>query len=64
LEENVLNGGYGSSIAMYFSQTSVKIYSFGLPNEFVTHGKTSVLKEHIGFTSEKISEKLKKIADL
>lgn len=60
LEENVLNGGFGSSIAMYYSANDIKVFSFGLPNEFITHGKTSVLKEHIGFTAKDISERLKK----
>lgn len=64
LEENVLNGGYGSSIAMHYSQSDIKVYSFGLPNQFVTHGKTSILKEHIGFTAEEIFNKLKKIKKL
>ncbi len=61
LEENVLNGGFGSSVAMFFAQDDIKVLSFGLPNEFVTHGKTSVLKEHIGFTAKDIFNKIKKI---
>ena len=61
IEENVLNGGFGSKIAMYFSGTDVKVYSFGLPNEFITHGDTSILKSHIGFTAKNIYKEAKEI---
>lgn len=59
IEENVLNGGFGSKVSMYYSQSDIKVYSFGLPNEFITHGKTSILKSHVGFTANNIYKKIK-----
>ena len=64
LEENVLNGGFGSSIAMFYASKDVKVFSFGLPDEFVTHGKTEVLKEHIGFTAKDIYNRLKDLLEI
>ncbi len=63
-EENSIIGGFGSMVKDYFSETDIKVKSFGLPDEFITHGKVTKLYETIGFTAEnfaeEISEKIKK----
>ncbi|MDY6915194.1 MAG: 1-deoxy-D-xylulose-5-phosphate synthase, partial [Candidatus Cloacimonadota bacterium] len=63
LEENSLIGGMGSSIASYFSEKEVKVHSFGLPDEFIPHGKTTKLKEVYNLTPEKTYQKIKQIID-
>ncbi len=62
-EENSEIGGFGSMVKDYFSESDIKVKSFGLPDKFVTHGKVNKLYESIGFTpenfAEEISEKIK-----
>lgn len=37
LEENVLIGGLGASIAQFFADTQVKVYNFGVKDKYVKH---------------------------
>jgi len=60
-EENTLFGGFGSAIKENFTNFSGKFYSFGLPDEFIPHGKPEELRKLY-----KLDEKnlYKKIIDL
>lgn len=61
LEENVIAGGFGSAVLELLLREGVTQYSclnIGLPDEYITHGSTQVLKEKIGLTPEKITEQI------
>ncbi|MBW6516170.1 MAG: 1-deoxy-D-xylulose-5-phosphate synthase [Candidatus Cloacimonetes bacterium] len=65
IEENALIGGFGSSICSYFSSERIPVFSYGLPDMFIPHGKTNELKEMINLTPEKIFSDLQsKLAKL
>ncbi len=64
LEDNSLIGGFGSAIKDYYSDTDTKIYSFGIPDNFVTHGKIPELRNLIGTNPEQIYKKIKTILNL
>lgn len=58
IEENAIMGGVASSFALRLSEHRIAVHGFGIPDHFVTHGKTELLKEEIGFTTLQIYEKL------
>ncbi len=60
LEDNVLQGGYGSSVAFMLSEMGkfdLPIRHIGLPDEFVTHGEIPVLHKILGMDAEGIHKK-------
>ncbi|MCK4695985.1 MAG: 1-deoxy-D-xylulose-5-phosphate synthase [Candidatus Cloacimonetes bacterium] len=61
IEDNALIGGFGSSIKNYFANSDIKVYSFGIPDQFVPHGEISDLKNFIETTPEQIFEKIKAV---
>ena len=61
IEDNSTIGGFGSNIKSYFSDSETKVFSFGIPDKFITHGKISELKQLIELTPEQIFEKIKNI---
>jgi len=61
LEDNSLIGGFGSSIKEFFTTSNVKVYSFGIPDQFVTHGHTDELKKRIKIDPKQIYKSIKKI---
>ncbi|MCK4654688.1 MAG: 1-deoxy-D-xylulose-5-phosphate synthase [Candidatus Cloacimonetes bacterium] len=61
IEDNALIGGFGSSIKNYFANSDIKVYSFGIPDQFVPHGEITDLKNFIETTPEQIFEKIKAI---
>ncbi|MCF7793657.1 MAG: 1-deoxy-D-xylulose-5-phosphate synthase [Candidatus Cloacimonetes bacterium] len=61
IEENCLKGGFGEAIKSRLVNARAQIYSFGLPDEFVTYGKTDELKNLIGLSTDQIYEKIKNI---
>ncbi|MDP8209396.1 MAG: 1-deoxy-D-xylulose-5-phosphate synthase [Candidatus Stygibacter australis] len=58
LEDNALKGGFGMNISNYYCNTDIKVYSFGLPDEFITHGKIAILKSHYGLEATHIFKEL------
>lgn len=59
LEENVIAGGFGSGVLELLArerQGNVKILNIGLPDEYITHGKTDIIMEVLGLTPEKMAE--------
>ncbi|NQV17495.1 MAG: 1-deoxy-D-xylulose-5-phosphate synthase [Armatimonadetes bacterium] len=61
LEDNSLIGGFGNVIKDFYSDSEIKVYSFGIPDNFVTHGKISELRKLIGINPEQIYKKIKTI---
>ena len=60
VEEGVLAGGFGSAVWETLNDAGVtpRILRVGLPDEFVTHGKPALLHEQVGFTGERIAERV------
>jgi 1-deoxy-D-xylulose-5-phosphate synthase len=60
VEEGVLSGGFGSAIWETLSDAGAtpRILRVGLPDRYVTHGKPALLHEEVGYTGEKIAERI------
>jgi 1-deoxy-D-xylulose-5-phosphate synthase len=60
IEEGVLAGGFGSGVWETLNDAGVtpRILRVGLPDEYVTHGKPALLHEQVGFTCERIAERV------
>jgi 1-deoxy-D-xylulose-5-phosphate synthase len=63
VEEGVLAGGFGSAVWETLSDTGigvggVRILRVGLPDRYVTHGAPALLHDEVGFTGERIAERI------
>ncbi|MFI5038807.1 MAG: 1-deoxy-D-xylulose-5-phosphate synthase [Solirubrobacterales bacterium] len=60
VEEGVLAGGFGSAVWETLSDAglSARILRVGLPDRYVTHGAPRLLHEVVGFTGERIAERI------
>jgi len=65
VEEGVLAGGFGSAVWETLSDAGVagssgaaRILRVGLPDRYVTHGAPKLLHEEIGFTGNRIAERI------
>jgi 1-deoxy-D-xylulose-5-phosphate synthase len=65
VEEGVLAGGFGSAVWETLNDTGtrmgsggIRIIRVGLPDRYVTHGKPALLHEEVGFTGERIAERV------
>jgi len=60
IEEGVLAGGFGSAIWETLSDAGIapRILRVGLPDRYVTHGSPALLHEEVGFTGERIAERV------
>jgi 1-deoxy-D-xylulose-5-phosphate synthase len=60
VEEGTLTGGFGSGVWETLNETgmSPRILRVGLPDRFVTHGAPGLLHAEIGFTAERIAERV------
>jgi 1-deoxy-D-xylulose-5-phosphate synthase len=63
VEEGVLAGGFGSAVWETLNDAGAgaggaRILRVGLPDRFVTHGKPELLYEEIGFTGQRIAERV------
>jgi 1-deoxy-D-xylulose-5-phosphate synthase len=60
IEEGVLAGGFGSAVWERLSDAGLapRILRVGLPDRYVTHGSPKLLHEEIGFTGERIAERI------
>ncbi|MEO7425879.1 MAG: 1-deoxy-D-xylulose-5-phosphate synthase, partial [Fibrobacteria bacterium] len=59
IEDNVIQGGYGQSVAQLLSESGhfeIPIRHIGLPDEFVTHGEIPVLHKILGMDAEGIQK--------
>lgn len=61
MEENVHAGGFGEKAAAYFAERGKKVNlrNIALPDHYIEHGDTEVLREKYGLTAEKIAEEIK-----
>ncbi len=63
VEEGVLGGGFGSAVWESLSDAGlgaggIRILRVGLPDRYVTHGAPKLLHEEVGFTGERIAERI------
>jgi 1-deoxy-D-xylulose-5-phosphate synthase len=61
VEEGVMAGGFGTAVweTLNDSGTPVpRILRVGLPDRYVTHGKPALLHEEVGYTGERIAERI------
>ncbi len=60
VEEGVLAGGFGSAVWETLNDAGVvpRILRVGLPDRYVTHGKPALLHEEVGFTGERVAERV------
>jgi 1-deoxy-D-xylulose-5-phosphate synthase len=61
VEEGVLAGGFGSGVWECLSDEgslAPRILRVGLPDRYVTHGAPALLHEEVGFTPERIAERV------
>src|SRR6185312_729476 len=60
VEEGVLAGGFGSAVWETLNETGAapRILRVGLPDRYVTHGKPALLHEEVGFTPQRITERV------
>jgi 1-deoxy-D-xylulose-5-phosphate synthase len=62
VEEGVLAGGFGSAVWETLSEAGIapsRILRVGLPDRYVTHGKPALLHTEVGFTGERIAERIR-----
>ena len=61
VEEGVLAGGFGSAVWESLSDEGAlapRILRVGLPDRYVTHGAPALLHEEVGFTAERVAERV------
>ena len=61
VEEGVLQGGFGSGVWEALNEAgagSARILRVGLPDRYVTHGSPALLHQEVGFTPERIAERV------
>src|SRR5436309_9985066 len=63
VEEGVLAGGFGSAVWERLSDAGLaaggaRILRVGLPDRYVTHGAPKLLHEAVGFTGQRIAERI------
>jgi 1-deoxy-D-xylulose-5-phosphate synthase len=65
VEEGVLAGGFGSAVWETLSDAGLvaRILRVGLPDQYVTHGAPKLLHEEVGFTGQRIAERIEAAVD-
>jgi 1-deoxy-D-xylulose-5-phosphate synthase len=60
IEEGVLMGGFGSAVWEVLSEggAAPRMLRVGLPDRYVTHGAPNLLHEEVGYTAERIAERI------
>ncbi|MFC2021315.1 1-deoxy-D-xylulose-5-phosphate synthase [Chloroflexota bacterium] len=61
IEENVLSGGFGSSVVNFLQSSGmidVQVKNISLPDEFVEHGSQSILRKKYGLDAEGIARQV------
>ena len=62
IEEGVLGGGFGTAVWEALNDAGgppVRILRVGVPDRYVTHGSPAKLHEEIGYTAERIAERVR-----
>jgi 1-deoxy-D-xylulose-5-phosphate synthase len=62
IEEGVLAGGFGSAVWETLNDRggpATRIIRVGLPDRYVTHGAPALLYDEVGFTAERIAQRVR-----
>lgn len=57
-ENGAVIGGVGSRIQQLLQLENAKVVNFGYPDQFITHGKSEILKEVIGFEPHQLATRV------
>ena len=66
VEDNVVQGGFGSAVLEHLEDTlgsgdgRARVIRIGLPDRYVTHGKPALLHEEVGLTGAAVAERVLK----
>ncbi|HZK34740.1 MAG TPA: 1-deoxy-D-xylulose-5-phosphate synthase, partial [Bacillota bacterium] len=65
IEDNVLTGGFGSSINQHIvsNKLDVQVINYGIPDKFVEHGSVKLLTEDLGLDPDSMARYLYTILD-
>ena len=65
LEDNVVTGGFGSSILKLLSENHLdtRLDIFAIPDKFIGHGNTDILMDKLGLSPSKIKDRILKILE-
>jgi 1-deoxy-D-xylulose-5-phosphate synthase len=66
IEEGVLGGGFGSAVWETLNEAGgapTRILRVGVPDRYVAHGAPKLLHEEIGYTAERIAERIRSAID-
>jgi 1-deoxy-D-xylulose-5-phosphate synthase len=66
IEEGVLGGGFGSAVWETLNEAGgapARILRVGVPDRYVAHGAPKLLHEEIGYTAERIAERVRSAID-
>jgi len=66
IEEGALGGGFGTAVWESLNEAGgapSRILRVGVPDRYVTHGAPALLHEEIGFTAERIAERVRAAMD-
>ncbi|MCB6993741.1 1-deoxy-D-xylulose-5-phosphate synthase [bacterium 210820-DFI.6.37] len=58
LEDNVVTGGFGESLAALLMESPVKVLNFGWPDQFIEHGSCGQLFEKYGLDPNSLTERI------
>ena len=60
VEEGVLQGGFGTAVWELLNEAGAtpRLLRVGLPDRYVTHGAPALLHEEVGYTGERIAERI------
>jgi len=58
VEDNVLQGGFGSAVLEALTPGRAEVLRLGLPDGFVEHGAPPLLYDAVGLSAPKIAEKI------
>ena len=66
MEENVLSGGFGEKVRKVADESGFdgKLINIALPDEYVEHGNTEILKKELGVDAQSIAERLIALSQL
>ena len=57
----MLSGGFGTAVWETLNESGARVprmLRVGLPDRYVTHGKPALLHEEVGYTGERIAERI------
>ncbi len=58
VEDNVLQGDFGSAVLEALGDVPASVLRIGIPDRFVEHGAPALLYDHIGLSAPKIAERV------